>query len=140
MVEAIGGILIAFAIMTAAVVLGHLPRYGPGRETPPDRSTAGLVVAATKPHSSPPRETTTPPTPTREPTSDQEDPPAGIRMLPLDVWDVLTVFLILVMAIAAPVVDRAVAVLVIPSILIGLPLAVRALWPDLLTTARPRQE
>lgn len=134
--EAVGGILAAFAILAAAVLLAHLPRKGPGRETPPGRSAAGLVAAATKPHSGPAREITLPPTPTREPSNDQVDPPAGIRMAPLDLWDVLTVSLILVMALAAPVIGPAVAVLVIPTILIGLPLAIRALFPDLLPTGK----
>ncbi|GAA2570215.1 hypothetical protein [Pseudonocardia hydrocarbonoxydans] len=140
--EAIGGILIAFAVLTAAVALAHLPVNGPGRETPSDRSTAELAAAASTPRNSPVRETVSASTSTR-PARDQEDPPAGIKMLPLDIWDAITVFTILIMALAAPAVGRAVAVLAIPIILYGLPLVVRALWPDLLTgppAARTRRD
>ena len=129
--EAIGGILIAFAVLTAAVALAHLPVNGPGRETPSDRSTAELAAAASTPRNSPVRETVSASTSTR-PARDQEDPPAGIKMLPLDIWDAITVFTILIMALAAPAVG-----------LYGLPLVVRALWPDLLTgppAARTRRD
>ncbi len=137
--EVVGVVLVAFAVMIAAALLRLPgPGPGPGREAPPDRPVPGLVVATTRPAgSAAPVPSAPDPAP---PPGDRHDPPTEVRMWPLDVWDVLTWFLILAMTLAAPVVGRAAAVLVIPVMLVGLPLAVAALTGHVRPPGRRRSE
>lgn len=128
LLEILIGTLISLALLVTAGALLQLPKRRPRHNAPPDRTSSGLATSTRK---RTPRNAPIPPSKsTRDaPTVDRDDPPAGIRMTPLDTWDVITVGLIGAMFIvtgpAAPAADTIIATLIVPGIVLGVILAIR---------------
>jgi hypothetical protein len=110
------GIIIGLALTTAAaVLLGLTPRHRAPEQTPPDPIPSGAVLTATTSAGIQPR---TGRSDTDKTKTDPDDVPSGVRMTPINGWDVLTVGLVLAMALAAPPIAAALAPVIVVAVLI----------------------
>lgn len=124
LLELLAGLVVGSALLTAATVLLHLPRRRPRRRAPP----VGEPTAGTGPEAG--RREPTRRRPRQDGTalrSAAADLPVDDGTEPLDVADVTVVALVIVMALTMPVVGEAVAAVVVPCVVLGLLLAIRAL-------------
>lgn len=127
LVELLAGLVVGSALLTAATVLLHLPRRRPRRRAPPvgePRAGTGPVAGRREPTGRRPRQDGT------ALRSAAADLPVDDDTEPLDVADVALVALValvVVMALTMPVVGEAVAAVVVPCVVLGLLLAIRAL-------------